>query len=317
MAGDTPIGTVAVAQIGAALGQPEKTLAELERSCQDCYRRGIQLVVFPEALIGGYPKGLVFGASLGIRTEAGRRLFRAYADGAIEVPGPTTDTIGGFAKAFSLYLVVGVVERDGGTLYCTALYFGPDGALLGKHRKLVPTAIERVIWGCGNGSTLRVFDSPVGRFGALICWENYMPLARMAMYQQGIELYCAPTVDDRESWIPTLRHIAREGRCFVLSSCQFLTADAYPADWLEVAQDLPAVPIRGGSCIVDPMGEIISGPLYGEAGLLVANIDLAQLTEAKFDFDVSGHYARPDVFELRISRRAGDNGASVGRKGDK
>jgi len=125
--------------------------------------------------------------------------------------------------------VVGAIERDGGTLYCTALFFGPDGRLLGKHRKLMPTALERLVWGCGDGSTLTVVDTPRGKIGAVICWENYMPLLRTAMYAKGVELYCAPTVDDRDSWLPTMRHVALEGRCFVLSACQYLTrADCPP-----------------------------------------------------------------------------------------
>jgi nitrilase len=263
------------------------------------------MAVFPEAFIGGYPKGLSFGASLGIRTDAGRRLFHAYADGAIAVPGPVTEAIGAMAKSASLTLVIGVIERDGGTLYCTALYIGPDGKLLGKHRKLIPTATERLIWGRGDGSTLEVFSSELGKAGALICWENYMPLARMAMYAQGIEIYCAPTVDDRDVWIPTMQHIAREGRCFVLSSCQFLTRDCYPAEWIESTQNLPEVPIRGGSCIVSPMGELLAGPVYGEESIVVADIDVTQLIEAKFDFDVVGHYARPDVFDFAVNNLGG------------
>jgi nitrilase len=256
--------------------------------------------VFPEALIGGYPKGLVFGASVGIRTAPGRQLFAAYANGAIEVPGSVTAAIGQIAERHQLFLVVGVIERDGGTLYCTALYFGPDGSLLSKHRKLTPTAMERIIWGCGDGTTLTVIDSPFGRIGGLICWENYMPLARVAMYMQGVQLYCAPTVDDREVWIPTMRHIAREGRCFVLSSCQFMTRNDYPREWLTETHDLPDVPIRGGSCIVNPMGEVIAGPLYDQPGILAVEISLGDLTEAKFDFDVVGHYARPDVFNFSV-----------------
>jgi nitrilase len=263
-------------------------------------------VVFPEAFVGGYPKGMTFGASLGVRTDAGRRQFRAYAECAIAVPGPETAAIGEIARANGQYLVVGVIERGGGTLYCTAVYVGPDGRLLGTHRKLVPTAVERVVWGCGDGTTLDVVKSEIGVFGALICWENYMPLARMAMYEQGVELYCAPTVDDRECWIPTVRHIAREGRCFVLSSCQYLTREAYPAEWLESTQNLPEVPIRGGSCIVDPMGEIIAGPLYDAAGVLTASIDLGSLIAAKYDFDVTGHYARPDVFRLQVRPNRSD-----------
>jgi nitrilase len=297
--------TIAAVQLGSVLGRTMETVSALERACAECARQGVQLAVFPEALIGGYPKGLTFGASLGIRTPQGRELFREYALGAIDVPGPVIAAIGEIAKAHGLYLVVGVVEREGGTLYCTALYIGPDGTLLGKHRKLMPTAMERLIWGFGDGSTLRIVDAPIGRFGALICWENYMPLARMEMYRQGVQFYCAPTVDDREVWIPAMRHIAREGRCFVLSSCQFLTRAAYPSHWLEAAQHLAEVPIRGGSCIVDPMGEILAGPLYDEPGVLVAKVDLDALVAAKFDFDVVGHYARPDVFQLKTNLGAG------------
>jgi nitrilase len=293
--------TIAVVQAGTVLGRTDLTIDRLAQYAGESAGKGAQLVVFPEAFIGGYPKGMVFGASLGIRSDAGRKLFRSYSDCASEIPGPETGAIGEIARANALHLVVGAIERAGGTLYCTAVYFGPDGRVLGKHRKLVPTAVERVIWGCGDGSTLGVVPSPVGRFGALICWENYMPLARVAMYRQGIEFYCAPTVDDRECWIPTMRHIAREGRCFVLSSCQYLTREAYPQDWIETTQMLPDVPIRGGSCIVDPMGNLIAGPLYDEPGVLVATVDRAELAAAKFDFDVTGHYARPDVFGFRVN----------------
>lgn len=295
--------TVAVAQAGSVLGDNARTLEKLERLCAESAAKGASLIVFPEAFVGGYPKGMTFGAALGIRTNEGRKLFRDYADCAIDVPGPVTESIGRIAKMHSLYIVVGVIERDGGTLYCTAIYLDPGGNLLGKHRKLMPTAIERLIWGFGDGSTLGAFDSPVGKFGALICWENYMPLARVAMYQQNVQLYCAPTVDDREVWVPTMRHIAREGRCFVLSSCQFLRQEDYPREWLSTTENLPDVPIRGGSCIVGPMGDILVGPLYGEEGVLLAEVDLAKLTEAKFDFDVVGHYARPDVFEFAIRDR--------------
>jgi nitrilase len=291
---------IGVVQAGSVLGDTPRTLDKLARLCATCAERRLNVAVFPEAFIGGYPKGLVFGASLGIRTEAGRDLFRAYADCAIDGPGPATAAIGKAAKEAALYLVVGVIERDGGTLYCSALYFAPDGTLLGKHRKLTPTAVERVIWGCGDGSTLCAFETPLGKIGGLICWENYMPLARMSMYAQGVELYCAPTVDDRDAWIPTVRHIAREGRCFVMSSCQFLSRSAYPAAWLDLTQNLPELPIRGGSCIVGPMGDLLAEPVYGEETILSADIDLGELMRAKFDFDVIGHYARPDVFEFAV-----------------
>ena len=214
--------TVAVVQAGSILFDREKTLRKAADLTLDAAGRGARLVLFPEAFVGGYPKGLDFGARVGSRTPAGREQFRVYYESAMEVPGPCCDSLAGLARDCSVYLVMGVVERDGGTLYCTVLFFAPDGSLLGKHRKLMPTASERLVWGFGDGSTLPVFETPVGRVGAVICWENYMPLLRMAMYGKGIELYCAPTVDDRETWLPTMQHIALEGRCFVLSACQFL-----------------------------------------------------------------------------------------------
>jgi nitrilase len=189
-----------------------------------------------------------------------------------------------------------------GTLYCSLLYFGPDGDLLGVHRKLKPTGSERLIWGEGDGSTLKVYETGVGRFGGLICWENYMPLARMALYGQGVEVYLAPTADSRDTWQATLRHIACEGRCFVLGCNQYVTKDLYPADLVGVHDlaEQPEVMCRGGSVIVSPLGEVLAGPLYDREGILVADLDLAEVVRARFDFDVVGHYARPDVFDYAV-----------------
>jgi nitrilase len=190
-------------------------------------------------------------------------------------------------------------------LFCTLLYFAPDGTLLGKHRKLKPTAAERLIWGEGDGSTMPVVDSPLGRVGGLICWENYMPLARMAMYGQGVQIYVAPTADARPRWQSTLQHIAIEGRCYVLGCNQFVTRDMYPDD-LELAHELEAWPETlcvGGSAIYGPMGDLLVGPLEGEAGILTAEIDPGEIARAKFDFDVTGHYARPDVFRFQVDTR--------------
>ena len=252
--------------------------------------------------MGGYPKGMQFGTSLGVRTPEGREQFRRYFDNAIDVPGPATERIGQVALDNRLFLVVGVIERAGGTLYCTALFFGPTGQLLGKHRKLMPTALERVIWGCGDGSTLPVLDTPLGKLGAVICWENYMPLLRAAMYANGIQLYCAPTVDDRDSWIPSMQHIAYEGRCFVLSACQVLRRRDCPADYGGVLGDDPdQVLIRGGSCLVSPFGQLLAGPYYNEETILSAEIDPAEIVRGKFDLDVTGHYARADIFQLRVN----------------
>lgn len=296
---------LAVVQAGATLFDTPATLDRMAALCQEVRQQGARLAVFPEAYIGGYPKGLDFGARVGSRTPAGREDFRRYWEAAIDIAGPEVKRIGGFARDMHAHLVVGVIERDGATLYCSALFFGPDGELLGKHRKLMPTASERLIWGMGDGSTLPVFDTPVGKLGAAICWENYMPALRMAMYGKGINLWCAPTVDDRETWQSSMRHIACEGRSFVLSACQYLTRADCPADYDCVQGQAPDTElIRGGSVIIGPLGDILAGPIYGREAVLSAEIDLRDAVRAKFDLDVMGHYARPDVFELHVNQQA-------------
>ena len=217
------------------------------------------------------------------------------------------DQLGQAARDAGAYVAMGVIERETrgtkGTLYCSVLYFGPDGALLGKHRKLKPTAAERLVWGEGDGSTLTVVDTPYGRLGGLICWENYMPLARAALYEKGVDLYLAPTADSRDAWQATLRHIALEARCFVLGCNQFVTKAMYPADLPGVAElaGQPEIMCRGGSAIVSPLGDVIAGPLWDEEGILYADLDMGEVTRARFDFDVTGHYARPDVFKLIVT----------------
>ena len=293
--------TVAVVQAGSVLFDTPATLRKLERLAAEAAAGGAELVLFPEAFVGGYPKGMDFGARVGSRTEAGRDDFARYHAGAIAVPGAETAAMGEVAAAHAMMLVVGVIEHNGGTLYCTVLFFGSDGTLLGKHRKLMPTAMERIVWGQGDGSTIPVIASPLGRIGAVICWENYMPLLRTAMYAQGIEIYCAPTVDDRDTWALSMRHIAFEGRCFVLSAVQWLARANLPADYR--GDRIEEVLIRGGSIIVGPLGEVLAGPVYGCEAVLFAEIDVGALPRAKYDFDCIGHYARPDVFELVVDRR--------------
>ena len=303
---------VAVVQAASVLFERE---ASLEKACQlagEAASQGAQLILFPEAFIPGYPRGLTFGTVVGSRTPAGRRTWERYWANSVDVPGPEVRALGEAARQAQAYLAIGVIERDSqlsrGTLYCTLLYFGPDGALLGKHRKLKPTAAERLIWGEGDGSTLRAVQTEFGVLGGLICWENYMPLARMAMYEQGVELYLAPTADAREVWQSTLRHIALEGRCFVLGCNQFVTKDMYPVDLegIEELESQPQVMSRGGSAIISPLGEVLAGPLFDAEGILYADLDLAEVARGKFDFDVVGHYSRPDVFRLTVNRRTGD-----------
>lgn len=293
----------AVIQAGSVMFDRERTIAKARDLVADAGRRGAQIAVLPEAFVPGYPKGLDFGARIGNRTAEGREDFRRYWDSAVDVPGPAVDALGEAAKSAKLHLVAGVIERDGGTLYCSVLFFSPDGRYLGKHRKLMPTASERLVWGFGDGSTLPVFETPVGRVGAVICWENYMPMLRMAMYGKGVQLYCAPTADTRDSWLPTMRHIAVEGRCFVLSCCQYLTRTDCPPDY---ALDIDApggVLMRGGSCIVGPFGEVLAGPDFSCECILTADLDLTEIARGKYDLDVVGHYARPDVFRLLVNEK--------------
>ncbi len=297
---------VAVVQAAPVVMARDATIEKVVTLTREAAAGGARLVLFPEAFVPAYPRGLSFGVVVGSRTDAGRRLFARYAANAVEVPSAATDRLGAAAREAGVYLAVGVIERDrtsGGTLYCTLLYFAPDGRLLGKHRKLKPTAGERLIWGEGDGSTLPVFDTEIGKIGGLICWENYMPLARMAMYRKGVEIYLAPTADARDVWQATLRHIALEGRCYVLGCNQYATKSMYPAD-LEGLEDLADAPeelCRGGSAIISPLGEYLAGPLYGAEGILYAEMAAAQITAGKFDFDVIDHYARNDVFHFSVN----------------
>jgi nitrilase len=279
----------------------QRTIDKLERLIGEAARAGAQLAVFPEAFVPAYPRGINFGTVVGERTPEGRDQFRRYFDAAIAVPGPDVDRMATAAREHAIHIVVGVIERDGGTLYCTALFLSPEG-YLGKHRKLMPTAAERLIWGFGDGSTLSVYDTSLGRLGAVICWENLMPMLRMTMYAKGIQIYCAPTADSRETWLPTVRHIALEGRCFVLSAGEFLRRSDLPADIPNhISEEPDAILMRGGSAIIDPLGQVLAGPCFDEEAILHAELDLDQISRAKYDFDVVGHYARPDVFRLSVN----------------
>ena len=295
----------AVVQAASVAFDCARTLQKARDLAAEAARQGAQLVVFPEAFVSGYPRGLSFGAVVGARTSDGREEYRRYWESAIEVPGPAVETLAGIAAEQRVYLVIGVIEREGGTLYCTVLFFSPDGHYLGKHRKLMPTASERLIWGFGDGSTLPVFETPIGRMGAVICWENYMPLLRMTMYAKGIQLYCAPTADGRDSWLPSMQHIALEGRCFVLSCNQFARRSDYPAEYAapQFGDDPQTVVSRGGSCIISPLGQILAGPNYENECILTADLDLDDIARGKFDLDVVGHYARPDVFQLHVNEQ--------------
>ena len=297
--------TAAVVQMAS---NPDDSLATAQKAAQrlrEAAANGAKLIVFPEALIGGYPKGASFGAPIGMRKPEGRAAFARYHAAAIDLDGPEVALIAEATADTGAFAVVGVIERDGGTLYCTALYFDGAKGLVGKHRKLMPTAAERLIWGFGDGSTMPVFKTDLGTIGAVICWENYMPALRMHMYHQGVSLYCAPTADDRDTWLPTMQHIALEGRTFVLTACQYITRGAYAADHESALGDDPAtVMMRGGSAIVSPLGQVLAGPDFSGETILYAEIDPGAVARGKYDFDATGHYARPDVFSLTVDTRA-------------
>lgn len=298
---------VAVVQSAPILFDKQDSMYLIEKWTKEAAEQGARLVVFPEVFVSGYPRGLHFGTRVGSRSEAGRADWFRYWESAIEIPGKDTELIGQIAKEAGAYVVIGVVEKEPSfgntTLYNSIVYIGPDGRVLGKHRKLIPTGAERLLWGQGDGSTLTVIDTPFGRIGGLICWENYMPLARAAMYAKGIDILITPTADARDTWQSTIRHIACEGRCFVLSSNQYVTKASYPTDlacYADIADD-DDVLCRGGSAIVGPLGGYVAEPLFGREGLLVAELDMSEVIRSRFDFDVVGHYSRPDVFQLAVN----------------
>lgn len=281
----------------------EKTVNKAIQLMTDAASQGCKLVIFPETFIPGYPAGLGFGTVVGSRTEAGRDQFKEYWENSVEVPSMYTEKLGEYAKKLDVFLMIGVTEKDtvSKTLYCTLLYFAPNGKLIGKHRKLKPTAGERYIWGEGDGSTLVTYNTEFGKIGGLICWENYMPLARISMYQKGVEVYIAPTADSRDTWQSTMEHIACEGRCYVIGCNQYFTKQDYPEHLQsELAKDRPEVLSRGGSVIVSPLGKVLAGPLYDKEGILTAEIDLGEVVRSRMDFDAIGHYSRNDVFKFKI-----------------
>ncbi len=292
----------AVAQVRAVSSTPD-AVERVANVAREARAESVELVVFPEALLGGYPRGATFGAVVGDRSTAGRDEFLAYSRNAVTVPGPEIDRLGDVARENELHLVVGLIERVGTTLYCAALTIDDRGQIVGARRKVMPTASERLVWGQGDGSTLRVAPTRLGRLATAICWENLMPALRMNFYAQGVEVWCAPTADPRDVHVATMRHIAVEGRCFVLAANLFARARDLSADFATDYRDADAIVCRGGSVIVDPFGEVLAGPLYDEEGLLVAELDLDQVTRGRYDFDAAGHYSRPDLSTLTVDTR--------------
>jgi nitrilase len=291
----------AVAQARAASSTPAalETVAELARQARGAEA---ELLVFPEAFLGGYPRGAGFGAVIGDRSQVGRDEFLAYSRQAVTIPGPEIERLCDIAREHRVHLVVGLIERAGTTLYCAAVTLDEDGVVVGRRRKVMPTGSERLVWGQGDGSTLHVVPTRVGRLATVICWENLMPMLRMSLYAQGVEVWCAPTADARDVQLATMRHIAVEGRSFVLAANQVARAKDLSPEFTTAFADPDEIVCRGASVIVDPFGEVLAGPLSDEEGLLFADLDLDQVTRGRYDFDVAGHYSRPDLFKLTVDR---------------
>ena len=298
---------VACVQAEPVVLDREATLDKLAALAAEAAGEGARLLVFPEAFIPVYPSSVWARHLAGWADNGAKSAFARIAQEAVTVPGPAADRIGEAAREHGVWIVTGVTEVDPerpGTLYNTLLYHDPDGRLALKHRKLVPTNHERLIWGQGDGGGLRALATDLGRIGGLICWENYMPLARFSLYESGVEIYIASTADDGDAWQSTLVHIARESRAFVVAPSHFQRASAYPDDFpLREALEGHDVIGRGGSAILAPDGSYLAGPLYDEEGILYAELEPARLYEERQRFDPAGHYHRPDVLKLKVRAR--------------
>jgi nitrilase len=296
--------TVACVQAEPVVLDRERTLERLASLTAEAAEAGAGLVVFPEAFVPAYPSSVWAKALAGWSNPQAKAAFALLARESVEIPGPAADRLGEVAREHGVWLVTGVTEVDPerpGTLYNALLFHDPEGRLALHHRKLVPTNHERLVWGPGDGRGLRAIETGLGRLGGLICWENYMPLARFSLYESGVEIYVASTADDSDAWQATLVHIARESRAFVVAPSHFQRASAYPEDF-PLRDELEGIDVigRGGSAILGPDGFYLAGPLYDDEGILYAELEPARLAEERQRFDPAGHYHRPDVLELHV-----------------
>ncbi len=269
----------------------------------ECTANGAELIVFPELFIPGYPYGMTFGFRVGSRNADGRKDWKVYYDNSILANGPEMQQLIEKAKEQGIYLSIGYSERDAvtGTLYNSNMMIAPDGTAM-NHRKLKPTGSERVVWGDADRDYFPVMETPWGPMGNLICWESYMPLARVALYQKGISLYISPNTNDNPEWQDTIRHIAIEGHCYFINCDMFFTRADYPktASAGEEIAKLPEIACRGGSCVVDPFGHVVSDTIWDQEGIIYAELDMQKVPASKMEHDVCGHYARPDVLKLQV-----------------
>jgi len=295
---------IAAAQLTPVFLNKEKTVEKACNAILEAGKEGASLIVFPEAYISGYPDWVwLYPPHKGKELNS---LYVKLVENAVSIPDNSTEKLCKAAKSANINVVIGMNERNSETsnasLYNTLLFIDINGKILGKHRKLMPTNCERLIWAQGNGSTLKSYNTSAGKIGGLICWENFMSLARIALFEAGIQILCSPTWDKGSDWLGTMQHIAREGGVFVVSNCMTLHIDDLPEDLKQIYPKDKKWISTGNSCIIDPNGKIISGPLDSKEGLLYAEIDLQDIIAAKRRFDVVGHYARPDVFNLSINK---------------
>ncbi len=293
----------AVVQAEPVLFNKDASLKKALRYLEEAASQKAELIVFPELFIPGYPIGMNFGFSMGKRTEAGRADWKRYYDASVVAGEAEFQQLSEAAKQYSVYISIGFSERDAvlGTLYNSNAVFSPDGTWK-IHRKLKPTGSERLVWGDANGGYFPVTESPWGPIGSLICWESYMPLARVALYQKGITIYISPNTNDNPEWQSTIRHIAIEGKCYFINADMLVRKSSYPAD-LKTAEDLqklPEIVCRGGSCIIDPFGHEVTETAWDREEILYANLDMDLPAACKMEHDAVGHYARPDVLELLV-----------------
>lgn len=297
---------IAVVQAAPVMFNKDACLAKALRLIDECAANGAELIVFPELFLPGYPYGMTYGFSVGSRTEAGRRDWKTYYDNSLLAEGAEISALAEAAKKFHVYLSVGYSERDAvtATLYNSNMMISPEGQCV-NHRKLKPTGSERVVWGDGDRDFFPVMETPWGPMGNLICWESYMPLARVALYQKGISIYISPNTNDNPEWQHTIRHIAIEGHCYFVNCDMFFTRADYPetASAAEEIAQLPDIVCRGGSCVIDPRGHAVTETLWDKEGILYADLDMQMVPASKMEHDVCGHYARPDVLELVVKEK--------------
>jgi nitrilase len=297
---------VAAAQASPVFLNREKTVEKACKLIQRAGRNGAKLIVFPEAIIPGYPDWIWVVPNS--KSQILNDLYAELVQNAVTIPDKSTDKLCVAARKAKINVAIGLNERNtessNSSVFNTILFIDDTGKIIGKHRKLVPSGGERLIWSHGDGNTLNVFDTSIGRVGGLICWENYMPLARQAMYNGGAQILAVPTWDKSEKWLESLKHIAREGGIFIVNCCMALKIKDIPDryDFKKLYPDGREWINTGNSCIINPNGEFIAGPVEMKEEILYAKIDLNEIIKSKRMFDVAGHYARPDVFDFKVNK---------------